>query len=68
MMTKVSFEYAAEQTDFKHEFKDDKVNPNLPNQTSSPYQTVIEQSNKIEIEGPQYTFLNGKNHGDYHMV
>lgn len=66
-MTKVSFEYAATTTDFKHLFNEDKVVPanKLPNAFSSPYQTVIESSNEIDQHASSYQFLNGKDQGSY---
>ena len=41
MFTKVAFEHAALETDFKKTFSSDKVCQNLPNQRSSPYQTIL---------------------------
>jgi hypothetical protein len=51
MFNKVAFENAAIQTDFKHEFKEDKIVDKklLPNAESSPYQTLIQHDNQIQI-------------------
>ena len=69
MMTRLSFESAAAETDFKHQFTNEKVvnTSRLPNQTSSPYQAVFNESNQIGQQASDYKFLNGKDQGSYHV-
>ena len=47
LFTRVAFDHAALETDFKKTFSTEKVCDNLPNPRSSPYQTVLSQDNTI---------------------
>ena len=58
----LAIEHAVKQTDFSHQFADKKV---MDDTTTSPYQSLFNQNDKIGINDGAFTFMNGFSLGTY---
>ena len=64
MFNKLMIENAVVETDFKHQFDRTSVSRSK-NESSSPYQTLRDQQDRIAQISDGYKFLNGKLQGEY---
>jgi hypothetical protein len=62
LFQKLSVEHAVEENDFQHVFAEQKVHNSLK---ESPYQIMYNEQDTIGLTAKAYTFLNGKNQGEF---